>query len=82
MGILDRLPHEIFLKDHEGKMVMVNTAVAKAHNKSIDELIGKSDFDFVDAATAQEWRDQELEIIKRDLKATCTTIRLQDESGL
>lgn len=46
-------------------MVVVNTAVAKAHNMSAVELIGKSDFDFVDAATAQEWRNQELEIIKK-----------------
>jgi methyl-accepting chemotaxis protein len=65
LGILDHLPHKIFLKDKDGKMVMVNTAVAKAHNMSVDGLIGKSDFDFVDAATAQEWRNQELAIIQK-----------------
>lgn len=65
LGILDHLPHKIFLKDKDGKMVMVNTAVAKAHNMSVNELIGKSDFDFVDAATAQEWRNQELAIIAK-----------------
>jgi methyl-accepting chemotaxis protein len=65
LQILDELPHKIFLKDNEGKMVLVNTVVAKAHNMSIDELVGKSDFDFVDAKTAQEWRNQELEIIKK-----------------
>lgn len=65
LGILDFLPHKIFLKDKDGKMVMVNTAVAKAHNMSVNELIGKSDFDFVDAATAQEWRNQELAIIAK-----------------
>jgi methyl-accepting chemotaxis protein len=65
LSILDQLPHKIFLKDKDGKMALVNTVVAKAHNMSIDELIGKSDFDFVDAKTAQEWRDQELEIIRK-----------------
>jgi PAS domain S-box-containing protein len=65
LDILDQLPHKVFLKDHEGKMVLVNTVVAKAHHMSVDELIGKSDFDFVDAKTAQEWRNQELEIIKK-----------------
>jgi PAS domain S-box-containing protein len=65
VGILDHLPHKIFLKDQDGKMVIVNTAVANAHHMSIDELIGKSDFDFVDEATAQEWRKQELEIIRK-----------------
>lgn len=65
LSILDQLPHKIFLKDKDGKMALVNTVVAKAHNMSIDELIGKSDFDFVDAKTAQDWRDQELEIIRK-----------------
>jgi PAS domain S-box-containing protein len=65
LAILDELPHKIFLKDDQGKMVLVNTVVAKAHNMTIDELVGKSDFDFVDAKTAQEWRDQELEIIRK-----------------
>ena len=32
---------------------------------SVDELIGKSDFDFVDAKTAQDWRNQELAIIEK-----------------
>jgi PAS domain S-box-containing protein len=65
LNVLDQLPHKIFLKDHEGKMLLVNTVVAKAHNMSVEELIGKSDFDFVDAETAQDWRNQELEIIKK-----------------
>jgi PAS domain S-box-containing protein len=65
LDILDELPHKIFLKDSQGKMVLVNTVVAKAHNMTIDELVGKSDFDFVDAKTAQEWRNQELEIIRK-----------------
>lgn len=65
LNILDELPHKIFLKDDQGRMALVNTVVAKAHNMSIDELIGKSDFDFVDAATAQDWRNQELEIIRK-----------------
>jgi PAS domain S-box-containing protein len=65
LNILDELPHKIFLKDGQGRMVLVNTVVAKAHNMTIDELVGKSDFDFVDAKTAQEWRNQELEIIRK-----------------
>jgi methyl-accepting chemotaxis protein len=65
LNILDQVPHKIFLKDDQGRMVVVNTVVAKAHNMSIEELIGKSDFDFVDEKTAQEWRNQELEIIRK-----------------
>ncbi len=65
VNILNELPQKIFLKDEKGKMVLANANVAKAHNLTVDELIGKSDFDFVDAKTAQEWRNQELEIIKK-----------------
>lgn len=65
LNILDQLPHKVFLKDSQGKMVLVNTVVAKAHHMTIDELIGKSDFDFVDFETAQQWRNQELEIVKK-----------------
>ena len=68
LNILDQLPHKIFLKDKDGKMALVNTIVAKAHNMSVDELTGKSDFDFVDAKTAQEWRNQELEILKKGVE--------------
>jgi PAS domain-containing protein len=65
LNVLDQLPHKVFLKDKDGKMALANTIVAKAHNMTVDELIGKSDFDFVDAKTAQEWRDQELAIVKK-----------------
>jgi PAS domain S-box-containing protein len=65
LNILDQLPHKIFLKDEDGKMVIVNTSVARAHKMSVDELIGKSDFDFVDFETARQWRNQELEIIRK-----------------
>jgi len=65
ISILNQLPQKIFLKDKDGKMVLANLNVAKTHNLSVEELIGKSDFDFVDAKTAQEWRNQELEIVKK-----------------
>jgi PAS domain S-box-containing protein len=78
LRILDQLPHKIFLKDENGKMVLVNTVVAKAHNMTVDELIGKSDFDFVDHDTATQWRNQELEIIR---KGSETYIFNEDLSG-
>lgn len=65
VAILNELPQKVFLKDQDGKMVMANDRVAQAHHLPLDQLIGKSDFDFVDAKTAQEWRNQELEIISK-----------------
>lgn len=82
LDILDQLPHKVFLKDHEGKMVLVNTVVAKAHHMSVNELIGKSDFDFVDAETAQDWRNQELEIIKKGSETYIFTENLDGEDKI
>ena len=65
IDILNEIPVKVYLKDADGKMFLANQPVADAHGLSLDELIGKSDFDFVDEKTAQEWRDQELKIMEK-----------------
>ena len=65
MEILNEVPQKVFLKDAEGKMYIANQKVADAHGMPLTELIGKSDYDFVDKETADEWRKQELEIMKK-----------------
>ncbi len=65
MDILNEIPVKVYLKDADGKMFLANQPVADAHGLSLDELIGKSDFDFVDEKTAQEWREQELKIMEK-----------------
>jgi PAS domain S-box-containing protein len=65
LDVLNELPFKVFLKDEEGKIFLVNTKVAEAHNMEIENLIGKSDHDFVDKETADLWRQDELEIIKK-----------------
>ncbi len=61
--VLDELPLKIFIKDENGKFILVNTAVALAHNLSIEKLLGTSDFDYFSKEDATEYRRQELEII-------------------
>lgn len=65
MAILNEVPQKIFLKDAEGKMYIANQKVADAHGLPLSELIGKSDYDFVDKETADDWRKQELEIMEK-----------------
>lgn len=45
MKVIDNIPGRIYVKDGNGKMLLVNNAVAKLHGMSADELIGKSNFD-------------------------------------
>ena len=65
MDILNEVPEKVFLKDAEGKIFIANQKVADVHGLPLTELIGKSDYDFVDKDTADEWRRQELEILKK-----------------
>ena len=62
--ILNNIPAKIFLKNSKGKLVILNQAVADAHKMTIDELLGKSDFDFYEKEEAQKYFDAEQEIIK------------------
>lgn len=61
--ILDHIPEKIFVKDAEGKFFLANTAVADAHNMTVPELVGTSDFDFFEKDVAQGYRDKEVEIV-------------------
>jgi PAS domain S-box-containing protein len=64
LKILDFVPDKIFLKDNKGKMLIVNKAVLKAHNARPEDLIGKTDFDFIsDKQKAQQLFEQEQQII-------------------
>lgn len=47
-SVLDHHPNPIVLKNYEGKFVLVNEAVAKLYNTSIENMIGKDDGDFID----------------------------------
>ena len=64
LKILDYVPNKIFLKDNMGKMLIVNKAELNAHNAKPEDLIGKSDFDFIDdKEKAQKLFEQEQQII-------------------
>lgn len=45
--IIDLVPHPIFIKDNTGKYVLANIAQAKLFGRKAEELIGKTDIDFV-----------------------------------
>ncbi len=65
LKILDHVPIKIFLKDNQGRMLIVNKKVLQVHNAKPEDLLGKSDFDFVeDKKVAQKLWDAEQDIIK------------------
>jgi PAS domain S-box-containing protein len=63
LKVLDQIPGKIFLKDHNGVLLLLNSAVAKVYSKTVEELIGTSDFDNHPVEDARVYREKELEII-------------------
>jgi diguanylate cyclase (GGDEF)-like protein/PAS domain S-box-containing protein len=46
-GIIDAVPHPIFVKDSESRFVMVNAAMCSFMGRPFEDLIGRLDADFV-----------------------------------
>jgi len=63
--IIDNVPDYIYVKDSEGRFIVGNNAVVRQMElKSLDELIGKSDFDLFPHELAAQYYATEQEIIK------------------
>jgi PAS domain S-box-containing protein len=63
LKVLDQIPGKIFVKDHNGVLLLLNSAVAMVYNKTVEELIGTTDFDNHPKEDALQYREKELEII-------------------
>jgi len=46
--IIDNVHDKIYVKDRESRFIIGNKATLKAHECTLDELINKTDFDFID----------------------------------
>ena len=62
-AILNNLPHLAWLKDCDGKYLSVNESFALSVDKTVDEVIGKTDYDLYPQEIAQCYREQDLKII-------------------
>ena len=66
VNLINNVPDYIFYKNTEGKYLLCNEMVAKFFNWPIDKIIGHDDFDFVDAATAKLFREQDAAVLAQD----------------
>lgn len=62
-ALMDNIPDAIYFKDRESKFIRVSKYLASHFSGNVDDLIGKSDFDFQDRARAQQAYDDELNIM-------------------
>jgi diguanylate cyclase (GGDEF)-like protein/PAS domain S-box-containing protein len=63
--IIDSFPYKAWLKDKEGRFLLVNSLLARSISKSKDEMIGKTDLDIgvYSEEIAKRFRDDDLEIM-------------------
>ncbi|WP_049665509.1 sensor domain-containing protein [Bacillus sp. FJAT-27231] len=61
ISILDSLPVHIFIEDRQGRTLFANKLACEKNGKKLDELIGKTVFDFFSPAIAEEVRAHDLE---------------------
>jgi len=65
-AFMDHAPNLIFFKDREGHFIEVNNAKANEVNLASEEVVGKTDFDFLPAEQAQAKFDNELEVMRSE----------------
>ncbi|MBF0520440.1 MAG: PAS domain-containing sensor histidine kinase [Nitrospirae bacterium] len=62
-AIMDNIPDSIFFKDRESRFVRVNKAKAENSKTTVEDMAGKTDFDFLPPVQAQKAFEDELSVI-------------------
>jgi two-component system, sporulation sensor kinase E len=56
---IDSCDAVVYLKDGDGRFLMVNPGLAKMFETPIEEVIGKTDYDFAPKEQADKWHEQD-----------------------
>lgn len=64
--IINHLPHQVYVKDSQGKFLLVNEAMARIYGKKTEDLVGKSDFDLFPKMQAEKLWNQEKSVLKEN----------------
>jgi PAS domain S-box-containing protein len=62
--LMDNVPDSVYFKDDQNRFILVNKAKAAHSNVTPEEMIGKTDFDFLPQGQAQKILDDENAIIR------------------
>ncbi len=64
-AVVEGTTDSVFVKDMDGKYLLVNDAAARFMGKPVEEILGKDDTEFFDAASAQLVMQRDLEAMAR-----------------
>lgn len=62
-GVIDAVPHPIFVKDEGTRFLVVNQMMCDFMNRTYDELIGKVDHDFIPKEQADVFRGNDFRVL-------------------
>jgi PAS domain S-box-containing protein len=80
--ITNLVPHGIFAKNSAGRHIFANPALAELAGLSIEEILGKDDFELVaDKAQAERYRADDLAVIRSGKKMVISEESRTDLSG-
>ncbi|MFH1782446.1 MAG: HD domain-containing phosphohydrolase [Candidatus Omnitrophota bacterium] len=63
-NLLDNLPDAVYFKDNKNRIVRVNRFYAEGFKKDVNDIIGKTDFDFFPKEQAQKMFDDDTFVLK------------------
>ena len=64
VSLVENIPLNIFRKDREGRFTFANQNYCKAAEKTLDEVLGKTDFDLHPPDLAQKYRQDDWQVIE------------------
>ncbi|MDH3383575.1 MAG: PAS domain S-box protein, partial [Deltaproteobacteria bacterium] len=62
--ILDNMPFLAWLKDTEGRYIMINQQYAKSCGRSVDQVVGLTDLDIWPRKLAEKYRADDIEVME------------------
>ncbi|MEI9405701.1 LytS/YhcK type 5TM receptor domain-containing protein [Mesorhizobium argentiipisi] len=82
-SMVEALPDCLNIKDVEGRFLAANPATAHLlRASSVEEILGKTDFDFFPADLAKQFREDELAVLNEGNHGRLSTVRSRPERSL
>ena len=63
-ALAENMPLALLVKDVSGKILFANKAYLEFSGRSLDKIVGKSDYEFVSEQLAKKYRNADAEVIK------------------
>ena len=80
--LMDNVPDSVYFKDDQNRFILVNNAKASHWNVTPEEMIGKTDFDFLSADQAQKSFNDDTRILQTGKPIVNCIEKITDFNGL